>query len=322
MQDSRINYVLVGAFVAAMLVAFVVVVSMLAGSRGATDNYFTVYNNVGGVKFGTLVFYEGYQIGQVAKIEPVRDGENLRFKVDLEIQKDWKIPEDSLARANVSGLLSAVAIDIRAGKSPTFLKPGSEIKGTSASNFFATLADIGAEFGDLSNNSLRPLIDNVNNYIRQLGDATVQHLPEIMANLEKISGNVERASGSIEKDILKAENRSHIDSVLANADRTAANLAAVSQGLDETRKLLNDSIASVNKVVTDNSGNVDESMRSLRYTLDTLARYVDDIAHNADATARNMSEFSRSIRENPGLILGGAARPDQAKARRGKEPTK
>jgi phospholipid/cholesterol/gamma-HCH transport system substrate-binding protein len=315
MQDSRINYVVVGAFVAAMIAAFVVVASMLAGRTGSTDDYYTYYNNVGGIKFGTLVFYEGYQIGQVTKIEPQREGEKLRFKVDLEIQEGWKIPEDSLARANVSGLLAAIAIDIRGGKSPNALKPGSEIKGQAASNFFATLADIGAEFGDLSNNSLRPLIDNVNNYVRQLGDATVDHLPEIMANLEKISASVDRSSSLVEKDLLKPGNRQHIDDILANANKVTANLADVSKGLDETRKLLNESIASVNKVVTSNTGNVDETMRNLRYTLDTVARYVDDIAHNADATARNMSEFSRNIRENPGLILGGAARPDQAKER-------
>ena len=49
-------------------------------------------------------------------------------------------------------------------------------------------------------------------------------------------------------------------------------------------------------------------MRSFRYTMDTISRYVDDIAHNADATARNMAEFSRSIRENPGLLLAAARR--------------
>ena len=55
MQDSRINYVVVGAFVTAMLVAFVVIISVLAGSTGDTDEYYTVYDNVGGVKLGTLV---------------------------------------------------------------------------------------------------------------------------------------------------------------------------------------------------------------------------------------------------------------------------
>ncbi len=316
MQSSRINYVLVGGFVLAMIAVFVVVISVLAGRTGSTDRYYTVYNNVGGVKFGTLVFYEGYQIGQVRSIEPVRDAQIIKFKVNLEVREGWKIPEDSLARANVSGLLSAIAIDIRAGKSPNALKPGAEIKGTAATNLFATLADISAEFGDLSTNSLRPLLDNINTYIKQLGDTTVDHLPTIMENLAKISANVQRASAAVEKDLLKPENREHFDSMLANFDKTSVNLANVSQGLDETRKLLNQSIQGVNRVVEKNSGNVDEAVRNLRYTLDTLARYVDDIAHNADATARNMAEFSRAIRDNPGLLISGSAPPDQAKERR------
>ena len=39
MQDSRINYVVVGAFVSAMIVAMVVVISILAGRTGSSDNY-------------------------------------------------------------------------------------------------------------------------------------------------------------------------------------------------------------------------------------------------------------------------------------------
>ena len=48
MQDSRINYVVVGAFVAAMLVAFIAVITLLAGRGGPSDDYYTVYGNVGG----------------------------------------------------------------------------------------------------------------------------------------------------------------------------------------------------------------------------------------------------------------------------------
>src|SRR4051812_4698557 len=315
MQDSRINYVVVGAFVAAMLVAFVVVISMLAGRTGATDPYFTVYNNVGGIKLGTIVFYEGYQIGQVSKIEPQQKGPQISFRVDFDVKRGWKIPEDSVARSMVSGLLAAVAIDIKAGKSQAALKPGSEIKGQEAGNFFATLADIGAQFGDLSTNSIKPLLDNLNTYITQLSGATAGHLPEIMANLDRISASIQRSSDAIEKGLLKPENVQHIDSIIASADTTAANLAALSKGLDETRATLNQSIQRIDKLVDSNSGNVDEAMRNFRYTLDTLARYIDDISHNADATARNMAEFSRTIRENPGLLLGGSKQSDTVKPR-------
>ena len=95
--------------------------------------------------------------------------------------------------------------------------------------------------------------------------------------------------------------------------KTSTNLAAVSDGLEETRKTLTASITKVNGVIDDNAGNVGEAARDLRYTLDTIARYVDDISHNADATARNMAEFSRAIRDNPGLFITGGAQADQAK---------
>lgn len=312
MQDSRINYVVVGAFVTAMIVALIVVISILAGSSGATDRYFTVYSNVSGIKFGTQVFYEGYQIGQVENVEPIDRGDNqLQFKVDIEIEEGWKIPEDSIARAQVSGLLSAVAIDIRAGKSQTLLRPGAQIRGAEPSNMFAALQDISAQFGDLSANSIKPLLENLNKYVVVLGDSTVAHLPKAMADLEKIAGSVQRTMAMIETQVFKPKNREHLDSIIANFDTTAANLAQVSTGLEETRKTLTASITKVNGMLDSSAGNVSEAARDLRYTLDTIARYVDDISHNTDATARNMAEFSRAIRENPGLLLGGSPQKDQ-----------
>ncbi|MCA0200505.1 MAG: MlaD family protein [Proteobacteria bacterium] len=303
MQDSRINYVVVGAFVTAMLAAFVVIISVLAGSSGDTDEYFTVYDNVGGVKLGTLVFYEGYQVGQVDEVQPMGEGAQVRFKVVMAVQEGWKIPKDSIARAQVSGLLSAIAIDIRGGKSTEILKPGSEIEGVEGTNIFATLADISAEFSDLSANSIKPLIASLNKYVNAFGATTMNHLPALMDNLEKLSATLERTSGLVEKDVLKPENRAHFDAILAN-------LTQVSGDLKETSALLNTSITNVNAMVENNQGNVNEAMRNLRYTLDTFSRYVDDISQNIDATARNMSEFSRSIRANPGVLLSGKDAPD------------
>jgi phospholipid/cholesterol/gamma-HCH transport system substrate-binding protein len=306
MQDSRINYVVVGAFVTAMIVAFVVIISVLAGSSGDTDEYFTVYDNVGGVKLGTLVFYEGYQVGQVDEVTPLGEGAQVRFKVTMAVQEGWKIPEDSVARAQVSGLLSAIAIDIQGGKSATVLKPGSEIEGVEGTNIFATLADISSEFQELSSNTIKPLLASVNKYVNEFGSTTMQHLPALMDNLEKLSASLERTSGIVEKDLLKPQNREQFDAIMAN-------LNAVSNDLKQTSALLNKSITNVNQVVENNAGNVDEAMRSLRYTLDTFSRHVDDISQNIDATARNMSEFSRSIRANPGVLLSGTDAPDPPK---------
>ncbi|MBM3515429.1 MAG: MCE family protein [Alphaproteobacteria bacterium] len=326
MQDSRINYVMVGTFVTAMLIAFIIVISTLAGRTGATDDYYTVYDNVGGLKFGTLVMYEGYQIGQVESIEPIIEGtEAIKFRVNLSVREGWRIPDDSIARASVSGLLAAMTVDIDEGESKSFLKPGALIQGQSATNFFAALSEIGSQFGELSADSIKPLLANINAYIKNLDQVTMERVPPILADLNKISNQMaadvpeitaglRRTTTMIEKDVLKPENRQHIDSVLANLDQTSGDLANLSGDLDETRQLLVTSMQSIAKLVDDNKGNVDESVRNLRYTLDTISRYVDDISHNTESTTRNLAEFARAIRENPGLLVSGSPQDDSAKA--------
>lgn len=309
MQDSRINYVVVGGFVAIMAVVFVVVISMLAGRTGATDEYYTVYDNVSGLQFGSLVMYEGYHIGQVESIDAVQRNGQTAFRVNLVVEEDWQIPEDSVASATVSGLLSAMTIDIRGGDSATLLKAGSEIPGIPPTNFFAALSDIGAEFGDLSVTSIRPLLDNLNLYVKEMGETTMAHLPGILENVETLSAALSEDIPAIteslrvttellETDLLRPENRENVAAALEN-------LEAVSKNLNET-------LQRVDELVDNNSGNVDESLRNLRYTLDTVARYVDDIAHNTDATLRNLAEFSRAIRENPGLFIAGSPPEDRS----------
>ncbi|MBL8629963.1 MAG: MCE family protein [Rhodospirillaceae bacterium] len=326
MQDSRINYVVVGSFVAAVLAIFIFVVSMLAGRSGATDSYYTVYDNVGGLKFGTQVLYEGYQIGQVESIDPVFKGQSVTFRVNFTVQEGWKIPDDSIARASVSGLLSAMTIDIEGGSSPTTLKPGAQLKGASPSNMFAALSQIGAQFGELSSGSIKPLFDTLTAYVKNIDKITAENVPVLLTNLSKISqdmardvpeitGSIKRNSQAIEKGPLSPESLERIDGIIANLDKTTANLAAFSGDLDQVRAMLVKSMTSVNKLVDDNAGNIDESARSLRYTLDTISRYVDDISQNTEVTTRNLAEFSRAIRENPGLLVSGSPQSDQSKSK-------
>jgi len=325
MKDSRINYVIVGAFVSAMLMVFVIVISMLAGSTGSTDRYYTVYNNVGGLKFGTQVLYEGYQIGQVDSVEPMFEDGKVQFRVNIEVEEGWVIPDDSLARASVSGLLSAMTIDIAGGDSPNALQPGSMIEGVAPSNFFAALSEIGAEFGDLSQNSLKPLIANLNTYVTEIGDAAVANTGPMLANLKdisddlsnqvpRISSSLTRTADLLETDVLGEANRTNLGAVLNNFEAASTDMAGLAEELNDTRVLIHEAIEEMHGVVANNSTNVNDAVRDLRYTLATIARTVDDITGNLEATSRNFSEFSRSIRQNPGLLLGGSPQEDEAVA--------
>ena len=43
----------------------------------------------------------------------------------------------------------------------------------------------------------------------------------------------------------------------------------------------------------------------MRYTMETIAERIDSVTYNLEGTSRNLYEFSRQIRINPGLLLGG-----------------
>ena len=325
MKDTRINYVIVGGFTSVMIVAFIFVISVLAGSTGATDKYYTVYNNVGGLKFGTQVLYEGYQIGQVDSIEPMFEDNTVQFRVNIEVQEGWVIPEDSIAQAIVSGLLSAMTIDISGGESPSPLQPGSEIPGVAPSNFFAALSEIGAEFGDLSQNSIKPLLDNLGDYVTELGDTAVENAGPMMVNLRTISedlneqvpeiaASLNRTAGMIETDVLSQSNRTNLSQVLANFETASGDMAGLASELNDTRVLVHEAVEQINAVVADNATDVGDAIGDMRYTLATISRTIDGITNNLEASSRNFAEFSRLIRQNPGLLLGGSPQEDEALA--------
>ena len=58
---------------------------------------------------------------------------------------------------------------------------------------------------------------------------------------------------------------------------------------------------------------MDASVVDLRYTLSTVAQRIDAMTYNMEGASRNMYEFSRQIRLNPGLLLGGTPPTDEAR---------
>jgi hypothetical protein len=47
-------------------------------------------------------------------------------------------------------------------------------------------------------------------------------------------------------------------------------------------------------------------VRHLRHTLSTVAQHIDEVALSLEGTTRNMLEFSRRLKADPGLLLRSA----------------
>ena len=327
MRNQKLNYVVVGAFTLAMFFAGIGSIVMLSGRTGDTDAYHLVIDNVADVKFGTQVRYEGYPIGEVERVVPFAENRRMRFRIDVAIERGWRISKDSIARIGSSSLLSAKTIDIARGKdteAPT-LKPGDLIASAPPIDVFSIVSGLAEEFGDLSRDGLSPLIKNVGNMANDLGHSFQADLSRLMASLnvtaravekraETVVGRMDSITAELDKSsknlgrVLSDENVRAIQMAVANVEKTTETFAATSRKLEQTRQQVDQLIRHVDGIVLANGETVDKSLTNLQYTLRSIARTVDSVMFNIDSSGRNMSEFTRMIRQNPGLLLGDSRR--------------
>jgi phospholipid/cholesterol/gamma-HCH transport system substrate-binding protein len=300
MRDERRSYLLVGAFVVAMVAALVIWIAVLSGAGLGDRRYYVVYRDVLGLAEGTQILYEGYPIGQITGIEPTeREGKRV-FRVALGIHRDWQLPDDSVAAIAAPGLLSAVVIDIEGGTSQVILEPGAEMRGREAANVFAAFNDVASELTEISEKSLKPLLE-------ALGKGT----PKIVANVEDFTNALNLTLKRIDA-LLSPGNIDRIDRILVNLESTSTGFAAVAGDLSKTRAEIDALLGNVDRLLDRNQGEIGHAISDLHDSLEAVSRHIDAISANLEQSTRNLNEFSRQIRENPGLLVRGRELPPES----------
>ena len=310
MKRDTINYFSVGLFVLAGLAVLFWALLRISNGAGERDVYYTIYRNVAGLSDGTLVTYEGYVLGQVESIEPMRGEQGIAYRVALEVSKDWKIPADSIARIYSEGLLADTVVNISEGNSTEFLQPGDQIQGEQGIDLFAIIGEVAGDFGDLSENSIRPLIESLNKTVQQVGGVLESRVPVILSDVEHLVGRLDESATHL-ASILDDDGAHKAKRILSNVDKASADLSELTAGLTEVKRDAQALMAKLDGLLSESGPDMQQAVAELRHILDQVSRYSDGILQNMDDTSRNMSEFSRKIRENPGSLIGGSAPQDR-----------
>ena len=297
MASGRLNYILVGSFVVAMLAAAGTGLVVVSGRTGPTDAYHVVMDNVAGLTFGTQVRYEGFPIGQVRNIAPFAEDGRMRFRVALTVRRDWRIPSDSIARIAAPNLLAAKTLDIQAGPVGTPLPPGAEIGTAAPDDMFATMRSMAGELSTLNQDGLQPLILDLRQTVAQVneilaGDVTqtaasirgmVDNLdratPEIAGNLQELSARLNASAATVE-NLLSPANQDLLQQVLYNVELGTLNFAAMSTDLQTSADHLRRIVLTVNNLIEANEEDLDGTIDGARYAMRTVSQNIDGIVHN------------------------------------------
>lgn len=328
MKRDNVNYLLVGSFVIFILVAFFVLMYFVTGSTGPADRYTVRYNNVAGLKFGTGVFYEGYHVGQIEEIRPQPASSGMQYVLTLSIARGWKIPADSVAQVVASGLISAVQIQIKEGRSPNVIKPGDEISGREQQDLFAVLSEAAGQFRSLSEDGVMPVLQNLNNRIDEVAEEIVtfrrkqlgplitafdQGLnTELLGDAQVLVGKLNNSADHLEK-ILGAKNQAQIERFLVHIDEAAVNLNDLITRIESTRLQMGETLVAIENLASNNDeaigaavANANQSMLEMREALRTVNEHLGTIMYNAEGSTRNLKEFSQAVRDNPARLIRGS----------------
>lgn len=313
MKRDTVNYFAVGLFVLAGTAVLLVTLFQIVRGAGDSDTYYTQYRNVAGVSPGTLVTYEGYGFGQVSAIRPARTAEGVMYQVELKIQHGWQIPADSVAYIHSEGLLADTVVNISEGKAKRFLEPGATLAGEQGADLFATMAQVAGDIGILSER-MHPLLGNLNRSVQQVGGELEQRLPAIFDAIQALVTKLDMSATHL-SGMLNADTEAQTRRMLNNVDAAAVDFRTMASGLVEVKRDAQQLMSRLDGIVAQSQPELQQALSDLRRVLQQVARYSDGILQNLDSTGRNMSEFSRQIRENPGRLLGGATPQDRGARR-------
>lgn len=294
-RRDTVNYTLVGAVVLAAIVLLLIGLALITGKSGATTGYVVHYRNVTGLRYGAPIFYQGYRIGQVGGVTPERTAEGTRYKVELDIRRDWPIPKDSPARLQSTGLLADVSVGISEGASKDMLAPGGELKGVEGADIFAAMNELAGQISELTRNQITPLIRTLTARVDSITGTIDEKTPVILEQTRVLLDRLNVASASL-NDVLNPENRAEIAKTLTEVSR-------LSTELRKTRETLDQALGEIAAIAKENRPDLRASVQDLASVLGALSARMDVITHHLESSSRNLDEFSREIRSHPNRLI-------------------
>lgn len=305
MKQENINYFSVGLFVLAALVVLLVGLYKITGSSTDADEYFVELKNVSGIRSGSPVTFAGFEVGQLAAINPIRNNGPTYYQLQLLIRTGWDIPKNSTAQIVTPSLLSEKQIDITEGDSKEILAVGGTIIGLESADVFELAKTISTEFQKLSEQGLKPLLKTLN-------DEVAGTIPELTAQTRVLLTNLNKSASEM-LSLMQTVDKKKIDRIVKNADEVSSNLLVISKTLDGSARKLDTMVTSTSGYMAENNEDLRKALLDLRTTMGVVEENVNSIIYNLDTTSRNINEFSRQIRDNPGVLLNSKPPSDAAK---------
>ena len=294
----------VGLFVLSATVLLVLTILLMIGVEVSRprDRYRIRFDeSVSGLEAGSAVRYRGVMVGTVNKILIPKD-DITKVEVQISVEKDMPIKTDTRAMLSRVGITGLQFIELMAGtEEAPRLPPGSLIPAQlSVFGSLTGTAQGAAEKLDLllanllyitDREKVDKLIGDVTIIMQSVKESTGQ-AQEVLAAATRASNRADTLAGNLNG--LLVRNEEHLDSLLVNLDATTAALNRTFAEIERTQLVANAGAT---------SAAVRDVAEDFREILGIHRRTIAETLVNLRETSANLNEFSRTVRNQPSLLL-------------------
>jgi phospholipid/cholesterol/gamma-HCH transport system substrate-binding protein len=264
------NEVKVGAIALITLLVFIWLYNFLKGKDFLTSSalYYAVYDKTGGLAESSPVEINGHKVGVVQSIDFI-DAVSGRLLAVFSVDKDFKLPKNTVAEIVPVSLLGGMKVQFVYGKGPGTYSEGDTLTGRLAESI---LDKVGTE--------LLPVKDKITNLIIVL-DSVISSVNVILdadfkRNLDGTLANLNNATKSLDNIIGSKE--TELESTLDNLQKFSQMLAKNSDKLNSTftnLETISDTLA---------AADIYAAVSNLKSSLEKAALLIDKL-NNGKGTA-------------------------------------
>lgn len=316
-MDTKVNYVIVGVFVAVLGSAVLLVVLWLGKSdyRGVYDRYYAyMRESVAGLSINSTVKYRGVEVGRVKDI--VLNPENPEeVRLTLDILHATPVKTDTVAVLETQGLTGLATVNLNGGsrESPTLeIAPGQEypVIKTGPSLFFRLDMAISRL---LSDQGLTKLLANVN-LLSQNATAVVDE--ENRATIKQILKDLSDITRTV------ADHSERVDTGLVSASKAAENVAGMTETMNKQMPALLERVnksAAALQAMTEELAHTGRAVRSAvqesrpdieQFTRQTLSETSVLVTELRTLTG-TLQRVARQLEQEPSSLVFGKKAPQQ-----------
>jgi phospholipid/cholesterol/gamma-HCH transport system substrate-binding protein len=257
------NEVKVGGIALLTLVVFVWLFNFLKGKDflKSTNEYYTIYDKVGGLAESSPVEINGYKVGVVRSIT-FTDPESGKLLVVFSVSKNFRLPKNTIAEIVPVSLLGGMKVQFIFGKGPGTYAVGDTIPGRLAESLT-----------DKIDSEILPVKDKMANLIVAL-DSVISSVDEVM-------------NPEFKKSI--GHTMSHLDNTAASLDKVIGSkqseLSATIDNINKFTQMLSDNSTKMGKsfskieTITDSldAGEIHKSVKNLKSSLEKASSLMDNL---------------------------------------------